>query len=217
MRTGFCNWQRGIPNPRLPNPTPALLSLRALPLFRERLWRLCCSGEARDPRRPPLWLGAQRASWPPATAKGKGSRRGRPPAPRARPGPRSPRPASRVPSPLRALTLRRASGGGNGVPGPEGAQQRAQGCRTAGAPPATAAHPAGGPQSGAGAAGRRRRGGTGTRAGGGAATRGRPLRRAGTPRGAAVTLTRPEPQPGPGERQREWRPQRRARGLPGTP
>lgn len=158
MRTGSCNWQRGIPNPRLPNPTPALLSLRALPLFRERLATLLQRGSPR-PQAPTSVAGGAAGILATRNGQGQGIQEGSSPSASCPTG--TPVPASRVPSPRRALTLRRASGGGNGVPGPEGAQQRAQGCRTAGAPPATAAHPAGGPQSGAGAAGRRRRGGTG--------------------------------------------------------
>lgn len=77
-------------------------------------------------------LGAQRISETPRSGQGQdaGSRPAGP-QPRARPS-------------RRALTLRRASSGGGGVLGPEGAQQRAHGRRPAGAPPAPAAHPTGG-------------------------------------------------------------------------
>lgn len=121
----------------------------------------------------------------------------------------------RARAPTASLTLLRASGGGGGVPGPKGAQQRAHRRRPAGAPPAPAAHPAAGPlrpppqgrpaPRGAGAAGGAggegargwgcgRRGPAG-RGGGGAATRGQPFRRAGARRGAAVTLISPDPSP----------------------
>lgn len=159
--------------------------LRTLPLFADRVARLGCRDSPSE-EGPTSGLRVQRASWPPCSGQeqGAGSLPGRPP--------------SRAPSPRRAPTLRRASDcGGGGVPGGEGAQQRAHRRRPAGAPPAPAAHPAGGPLGAASAGppsaspsrGLREAG----RAGGGAAAQGRPLRRAGAPRASVVTLISPDP------------------------
>lgn len=137
MHTGSCDQQRRTLTGDCPTPRPALLITVGTVLLPKGTSSRATllQGKARDRRRPPLWLGPERGSWPPAMSKGRGTAPEASPQPRARPD----RALSRG-----ALTLHRAWGGG-GVRSPEGTQQRAQRRRPAGAPPDSTAHPAEGP------------------------------------------------------------------------
>lgn len=209
MRTGRTASRRvSAPGrrPRGPRPGP----LRAPPLCGASVARLGC-GDRASPWAPTSVLGAPRASRPPRSGQGQGSRRGSPPRDVAylakglgrrpqRPGPRRRAAASaparargRAPRSGRAsrrrAALRRAEPGA--AEEPEGRGRGARGCG----------------RRGPGGAGRGREGrgdGREGRGGGGAATRGRPLRRAGAPRNAAVTLIFPGPGLAPQPRVRDF-------------
>lgn len=176
---GLHTRQAGLKTPRPALGTTARTALVGAPRRPPRL-----QGQPRPGG--PLSAGTQRVPRPPRRGHGPsaGSGRGRP--------------AAQAPSLHYALTWRRASGGGGGVPGPEGAQQRAHRRRPAGAPPAPAAHPVAG-RLGAAIAGRPSAPSPGRReargGGAGAGPRaGPPLCRAGAP-GARRDLDLEPPAP----------------------
>lgn len=149
LRTGHTASRGGFPAPTAnpKTPRPASDHCAHCPRLGTESPALAV-GTARARRRPPLCWGRRECPGQPAAAEGRAG------APRALAlQPRAPRP--RGPSPRRALTLRGASSGRGGVRGPEGAQQRAHRRRPASAPPAPAAHLAGGPLRAASAGGRR--------------------------------------------------------------